>query len=292
MEGVSKVILLTTACLVLTVTGTGLEVSEPRTGLPSPWEIDSSVFRPGGTLVVEANVTDGTASEVTLTIEGPSFTDTVGMDEVNDTYTRQYRLPTDVEEGLWTANVTADDVSTTTSFSITGLETTTLQLTRSERSGEEFWIDGAQATDGIYTDPGFPYGIGVADGIMTGLIGYGDVRALGYDSGDPVTFNLTQGMDDAVTLLPLATMDNAELDQLAGQFGQGGSGLNTFLDPGRVAFGYDLGDTTEIQITLSYRDSDSIILRGFNSSLSSGLYELEIENEGSQDGKNIISIQW
>ncbi len=286
-----KLTILSTAVLLLAVTGTGLTLQEPRTGLPDPWDLDSTTFRPGGTLIVEANVTDGTASEITLTIEGPSFNETVSMQAENGTYRRQYRLPADAGEGIWTANVTADGVSNSTAFTVSGLETTTFQVNRSERSDEGFWIDGEEATDGIYTDLSFPYAVGVADGVMTGLIGYGDVRTVGYDGGDPVTFNVTQGIADAVTLLPVAPMNTAELDRLADRFGKGGSGQNTFLDPGRVAFGYSFDADKEVRVTLSYQDSDSVILQGFSGSLAPGLYELQLTNEGTQDGRSIISIE-
>lgn len=289
-----RTLLVILCFLSLTAISTGVVVTEPSTHIPSPWEIGTEIFRAGGTVIARANVTNGDPSSVNLTITTPEgATSRTDMFERDDgTYQRQYQVDDGAPEGTWTVNVTAWDGTpswNSTTFSVSEPSTATIVLNRTMRPDEEEFVDGVAASSAIYTDLSFPYGVGISDGVVNGLIGYGDVQSLGYRDGAYTVINVTHDMDDAVSLLPLASISIPRLDQMTGMFDGGTSEANSFLNQERPAFGYEHGAEKRIRVTL--QTEDSIRLDGFTGGLGGGFHELSIRNEGEREGQTKIVIE-
>lgn len=268
---------------------------------PSPWGLPATRFRPGQSVQAYVTVTDangrGDIIGYDAGVSGPSATTDTSVtveNKVLNGYNLSifFSVPDGGSAGTWTLQTTATDEDTlqgsnSSSFQVDTYQDVTLGVNQSLNG--TVYVDGQNATQTVYTDGEveFPYAVRTWNRLLTGVINFGRFQQLTVD-GQRLT--MTQDFADNQFLLPVTEAAVFDLEQLQGQFTGGLLSGRSFLEHAVASIGYGTTDEKTVRVAATFADDPDITLHGFNSSLSSGFYELAVRKTGVENGSAVVRV--
>ncbi|MDY6778163.1 MAG: LamG-like jellyroll fold domain-containing protein [Candidatus Nanohaloarchaea archaeon] len=291
----------TQSATLFTLKAVSPDVSPASFFRPSPWGLPATHFRPGQSVQSYVTVTDangrGDIIGYNAGVSGPSTTADTSITVANKVLNGYnlsifFSVPDNGQAGTWTLQTTATDEDTlqgsnSSTFQVDTYQDVTLGVNQSVNG--TVYVDGENATQTVYTDSEveFPYAVRTWNRLLTGVINYGRFQQLTVQ-GQRLT--MTQEFQDSQFLLPATEASLFDLEELQGQFTGGLLDGRSFLDHAVASIGYGTSNEKTVRVAASFADDPDITLHGFNSSLSSGFYELAVRKTGVENGSAVVRV--